>query len=96
MRRRILFGIASLLGFGGLSSAQERDSSSFVVNIPEMRKTCSACDRPLVTKDGKSSMVGLVLTVPAEPILRDLYPELKDGSYEICPVCLLRALGVKL
>jgi len=69
--------------------------------MPEI--TCSVCGRNLTSKDG-GSFIGLVISVTTTTVaeqwasqFQEVYPELKIPlNVNICYVCWLKSLGVKV
>lgn len=93
-RRQVIAGMVATTLFG---QPQDRTyKAARMPEPPERPDTCSVCSRRLKTADGKSEMLGLVLESTDTPQMRELCPEISGKAFAICPVCLLRAMGVKV
>jgi hypothetical protein len=56
---------------------------------------CDVCGRSVTAHEG-NTIIGVQFRMSGEDV-QSLYPEIElDRTYQVCPVCWLKALGIKM
>lgn len=72
--------------------------SSLIEDLPIEPDECSVCGRCLYVKNENNfyRLSGIIFKFSDGTDIKKLFPEIARKAYSICPVCMLKAYGVKL